>query len=190
MERAFVIYWSELGIGGVLKLDVASACKTLAFASLLQLRLRAIAGCSCNNCWTNAFICSLECSAESTVQCCDMWNAVALLAVSAVSTAFAPRRVPPSVVRPRATPFDDVLTSTELPIVDVMSDIRAPLSSDGAYVFLEAPPGAGKTTTVPLAAAATVSEGLVVVVEPRRVAARAAARRMAQSLGDDVGGLV
>ena len=77
-----------------------------------------------------------------------------------------------------------------LPIVDVMPDIRAGLSSDGAYVFLEAPPGAGKTTTVPLAAAATVSEGLVVVVEPRRVAARAAARRMAQSLGDDVGGLV
>ena len=93
-------------------------------------------------------------------------------------------------VRRRATPFDDVLSSTELPIVDVMPDIRAALSSDGAYVFLEAPPGAGKTTTVPLAAAATVSEGLVVVVEPRRVAARAAARRMAQSLGDDVGGLV
>ena len=60
-------------------------------------------------------------------------------------------------------------------VVDVMPDIRAALSSDGAYVFLEAPPGAGKTTTVPLAAAATVSEGLVVVVEPRRVAARAAA---------------
>ena len=119
-----------------------------------------------------------------------MWNAVALLAVSAVSTAFTPRRVPSSAIRPRATPFDDVLTSTELPIADVMPDIRAALSSEGAYVFLEAPPGAGKTTTVPLAAAATVSEGLVVVVEPRRVAARAAARRMAQSLGDDVGGLV
>ena len=98
--------------------------------------------------------------------------------------------MPSSVVRPRATPFDDVFTSTTLPIVDVMPDIRAALSSEGAYVFLEAPPGAGKTTTVPLAAAATVSEGLVVVVEPRRVAARAAARRMAQSLGDDVGGLV
>ena len=124
------------------------------------------------------------------MQCCDMWNAVALLAVSAVSTAFAPRRVPPSVMRARATPFDDVLASTTLPIADVMPEIRAALSSDGAYVFLEAPPGAGKTTTVPLAAAATVSEGLVVVVEPRRVAARAAARRMAQSLGDDVGGLV
>uniref|UniRef100_A0A7S4E7K8 ATP-dependent helicase HrpB n=1 Tax=Pelagomonas calceolata TaxID=35677 RepID=A0A7S4E7K8_9STRA len=119
-----------------------------------------------------------------------MWNALTLLAVSALSRAFAPRRVPPSVVRPRATPFDDVLESTTLPIVDVMPDIRAALSSEGAYVFLEAPPGAGKTTTVPLAAAATVSEGLVVVVEPRRVAARAAARRMAQSLGDDVGGLV
>ena len=112
------------------------------------------------------------------------------LALLALSTAFAPRRVPSSVMRPRATPFDDVLESTTLPIADVMPDIRAALSCEGAYVFLEAPPGAGKTTTVPLAAAATVSEGLVVVVEPRRVAARAAARRMAQSLGDDVGGLV
>ena len=112
------------------------------------------------------------------------------LALLACAAAFAPRRVPSSVVRPRATPFDDVLTSTTLPIADVMPDIRAALSCEGAYVFLEAPPGAGKTTTVPLAAAATVSEGLVVVVEPRRVAARAAARRMAQSLGDDVGGLV
>jgi ATP-dependent helicase HrpB len=121
------------------------------------------------------------------LQCCNMRGTLALLACAA---AFAPRRVPSSVVRPRATPFDDVLTSTTLPIVDVMPDIRAALSCEGAYVFLEAPPGAGKTTTVPLAAAATVSEGLVVVVEPRRVAARAAARRMAQSLGDDVGGLV
>ena len=119
-----------------------------------------------------------------------MWSAVALLAVSTGSTAFTPRRRVPLVsVRRRATPFDDVLTSTTLPIADVMQEIRAALSSDGAYVFLEAPPGAGKTTTVPLAAA-TVTEGLVVVVEPRRVAARAAARRMAQSLGDDVGGLV
>ena len=169
--------------------NALAACKTLGILGKLQLRIRAVAGCSCKNCWTYASICSVECSAESAAQRCDMWNAVALLAVSAVSTAFAPWRVPSSVVRPRATPFDDVLTSTTLPIADVMPDIRAALSSDGAYVFLEAPPGAGKTTTVPLAAAATVSEGLVVVVEPRRVAARAAARRMAQSLGDDLGGL-
>ena len=111
------------------------------------------------------------------------------MALLALSAAFAPRRAPSSV-RPRATPFDDVLSSATLPIVDVMPEIRAALSSEGAYVFLEAPPGAGKTTTVPLAAAAEVSEGLVIVVEPRRVAARAAARRMAQSVGDDVGGLV
>ena len=38
-----------------------------------------------------------------------------------------------------------------------MPDICAALSSEGAYVFLEAPPGAGKTTTVPLAAAAFAS---------------------------------
>ena len=74
----------------------------------------------------------------------------------AFAAAFAPRRVPSSVVRPRATPFDAALESTTLPIGDVMPDIRTALSSEGAYVFLEAPPGAGKTTTVPLAAAATV----------------------------------
>lgn len=127
------------------------------------------------------------------VWCAVQWCSGAImrstLALLALSAAFAPKRAPSSV-RPRATPFDDVLASATLPIVDVMPDIRAALSSEGAYVLLEAPPGAGKTTTVPLAAAAEVSEGLVVVCEPRRVAARAAARRMAQSLGDDVGGLV
>jgi ATP-dependent helicase HrpB len=54
---------------------------------------------------------------------------------------------------------------------------------------LVAPPGTGKTTLVPLALAA-VLPGRILVAEPRRVAARAAARRMAALLGEAVGGRV
>ena len=54
---------------------------------------------------------------------------------------------------------------------------------------LVAPPGTGKTTLVPLALAGALP-GRIVVAEPRRVAARAAARRMAALLGEAVGGRV
>ncbi|SFF31726.1 ATP-dependent helicase HrpB [Blastococcus tunisiensis] len=62
------------------------------------------------------------------------------------------------------------------------------LSSSGAAVLV-APPGTGKTTLVPLALAGDLP-GRVVVAEPRRVAARAAARRMAALLGEPVGGRI
>ena len=52
--------------------------------------------------------------------------------------------------------------------------------------MLQAPPGAGKTTAVPLALLDAV-EGRIVMLEPRRVAARAAAERLAESLGEPVG---
>ncbi|MGW0863774.1 ATP-dependent helicase HrpB [Streptomyces sp. NPDC002611] len=58
---------------------------------------------------------------------------------------------------------------------------------------LVAPPGTGKTTLVPLALAGLLGEGTerrVVVAEPRRIAARAAARRMAWLLGEKPGGSV
>jgi ATP-dependent helicase HrpB len=54
---------------------------------------------------------------------------------------------------------------------------------------LVAPPGTGKTTLIPLALAGALPGGIV-VAEPRRVAARAAARRMAALLGESVGGRV
>lgn len=61
----------------------------------------------------------------------------------------------------------------------------------GTRAVLEAPPGAGKTTRVPLA---LLSEpwvaGRIVMLEPRRLAARAAATRMAGSLGETPGGTV
>jgi ATP-dependent helicase HrpB len=57
---------------------------------------------------------------------------------------------------------------------------------------LQAPPGAGKTTVVPLRLLDEpwLAGGRIVMLEPRRLATRAAARRMASLLGDEVGGLV
>ncbi|WP_085852927.1 ATP-dependent helicase HrpB [Palleronia marisminoris] len=73
----------------------------------------------------------------------------------------------------------------DLPIDAVLPEIRAALSAHGRVV-LQAPPGAGKTTRVPLALLDQVA-GRIVMLEPRRLAARAAAERMAQTLGEPVG---
>ncbi len=72
-----------------------------------------------------------------------------------------------------------------LPIDAVLDDVAAA----GPTVIVEAPPGAGKTTRVPPRLLDEVA-GRVVVLEPRRVAARAAAGRMAAEAGGDVGDLV
>jgi ATP-dependent helicase HrpB len=77
---------------------------------------------------------------------------------------------------------DDALP--DLPIRPVLPQLRAALAAAGAAVLV-APPGTGKTTLVPLALAGP--GGRVVVAEPRRLAARAAARRMASLLGEAVG---
>jgi ATP-dependent helicase HrpB len=74
-----------------------------------------------------------------------------------------------------------------LPIDDVMPAVLDALRSHGRLV-LQAPPGAGKTTRVPLAMLeAGLTQGRILMLEPRRLAARAAAERMAQTLGEDVG---
>ncbi|GAA0995100.1 ATP-dependent helicase HrpB [Acrocarpospora macrocephala] len=80
---------------------------------------------------------------------------------------------------------------SELPVRHVVPDVVGALGSAGTAV-LTAPPGTGKTTLVPLALAGLVpglfsSGGRVVVAEPRRIAVRAAARRMAWLLGEKVG---
>ncbi|OJF12881.1 ATP-dependent helicase HrpB [Couchioplanes caeruleus subsp. caeruleus] len=75
----------------------------------------------------------------------------------------------------------------DLPIRAVLPDVTAALAEAGAAVLV-APPGTGKTTVVPLVLAAEGTR--VVVAEPRRVAARAAARRMAALLGEKVGARV
>ena len=78
------------------------------------------------------------------------------------------------------------MTSRErLPIDDVLGDIVAAMTSDGTTVLVAAP-GAGKTTRVPPALEAA-GLGPIVILEPRRIAARAAARRVAEENGWRVG---
>ncbi|MCN0178827.1 ATP-dependent helicase HrpB [Salinispora arenicola] len=73
----------------------------------------------------------------------------------------------------------------DLPVRPVVPAVLAALRATGTAVLV-APPGSGKTTLVPLAVAEEVS-GRVLVAQPRRVAARAAARRMAALLDERVG---
>ena len=75
-----------------------------------------------------------------------------------------------------------------LPVDEALPRLQAALEARNAAVLV-APPGAGKTTRVPLALldAPWLGTGKIVMQEPRRLAARAAARRMAQSLGEPVG---
>lgn len=76
---------------------------------------------------------------------------------------------------------------TGLPVEDALPALLAALEGAGAAV-LTAPPGAGKTTLVPLALmGAGWATGRVLMLEPRRLAARAAAERMAALLGEKVG---
>ncbi|MCF7701139.1 ATP-dependent helicase HrpB [Loktanella sp. M215] len=77
----------------------------------------------------------------------------------------------------------------DLPIDDVLEDVVAALRSHGRVV-LQAPPGAGKTSRVPLALLEAGFAGQIVMLEPRRLAVRAAAERLAQQLGEEVGGRV
>ena len=78
--------------------------------------------------------------------------------------------------------------STALPIDTVLGELAATLARSSTAVLV-APPGAGKTTRVPLALldAAWTARKKIIVLEPRRIAARAAAERMAQTLGEKIG---
>ncbi|HWM20421.1 MAG TPA: DEAD/DEAH box helicase, partial [Ilumatobacteraceae bacterium] len=79
----------------------------------------------------------------------------------------------------------------DLPVYDSLPAIRDALATVGRAVLV-APPGAGKTTIVPLE---LLDEGwlagrTIVMLEPRRLATRAAARRMSHLLGEEVGATV
>ncbi|MGI5351639.1 ATP-dependent helicase HrpB [Streptomyces sp. CA-250714] len=83
---------------------------------------------------------------------------------------------------------DDQLN--QLPIAEAVPRVREALTACGAAV-VHAPPGTGKTTLLPLALAGLLADGApsptVLVAEPRRMAARSAARRMAWLLGEKPG---
>jgi len=81
-----------------------------------------------------------------------------------------------------------VATAQSFPISSVLPDIRAGLAQSTRLV-LEAPPGAGKTTQVPLALldAPWLQGQRILMLEPRRIAARAAAQFMSQQLGEETG---
>src|SRR5580704_5065822 len=78
--------------------------------------------------------------------------------------------------------------SDQLPIHAALPALKAALAQNSAAVLV-APPGAGKTTVTPLALMDEpwVGGGKLIVLEPRRLAARAAAERMAATLGEPVG---
>ncbi|BAM92828.1 ATP-dependent helicase [Bradyrhizobium oligotrophicum S58] len=80
---------------------------------------------------------------------------------------------------------------TPLPIDAVLGELSGTLERSNTAVLV-APPGAGKTTRVPLALrdAAWVGTKKIIVLEPRRIAARASAERMAKSLGERAGDTV
>src|SRR6187401_2661151 len=79
----------------------------------------------------------------------------------------------------------------DLPIVESLDGVRQALAASGRAIVV-APPGAGKTTLVPLALLDEpwLAGHTIVMLEPRRLATRAAARRMAELLGEPVGATV
>ncbi len=81
--------------------------------------------------------------------------------------------------------------ATPLPIDAVLDELSRALAQNNAAVLV-APPGAGKTTRVPLALLdqAWTANKKIIVLEPRRIAARASAERMAHTLGERVGDTV
>lgn len=78
--------------------------------------------------------------------------------------------------------------SVPLPVDDVLATLGCSLENVTSAVLV-APPGAGKTTRVPLAllTASWLEGRKIIVLEPRRIAARGAAERMARSLGEELG---
>ena len=83
------------------------------------------------------------------------------------------------------------MANLSLPIDEILPEISAELSTQNRLV-LAAPPGAGKTTRVPLHLLEEkwLGEGRIILIEPRRLAARRAAERMAATLGQPVGQIV
>ncbi|GAB4238077.1 MAG: ATP-dependent helicase HrpB [Ekhidna sp.] len=79
-------------------------------------------------------------------------------------------------------------STIDLPIVDIVGDVREKLSEENTLI-VHAPPGAGKSTVLPLALldAVWLKGQKIIMLEPRRLAARSIAMRMSELLGEKVG---
>ncbi|WP_417316649.1 ATP-dependent helicase HrpB [Emcibacter sp.] len=82
----------------------------------------------------------------------------------------------------------DIAMGTDLPVRDILAEVVSCLPRQNRLV-VQAPPGAGKTTILPLALLGNglAGDGRILMLEPRRLATRAAAHRMADLLGEDIG---
>ena len=111
-------------------------------------------------------------------------------AFSAVTSQLQSARSPPARSVHGVTSAGQGLAPTGLPVEDVIPDLRSALG--GGVAVLTAEAGAGKTTVVPLRLLDEdwLGDRRIVVLEPRRVAARAAATRMSDLLDEDVGATV
>ncbi len=88
---------------------------------------------------------------------------------------------------PSLLPPPDV-PGADLPVRAVLPETIAAVRSTGKAILVS-PPGSGKTSLLPLALADAL-DGQILVAEPRRIATRAAARRLAELLGEQPGGRV
>ncbi|WP_321395414.1 ATP-dependent helicase HrpB [Emcibacter sp.] len=82
----------------------------------------------------------------------------------------------------------DIAGLTDLPVKDILADVIESLRTQNRLV-VQAPPGAGKTTVLPLALlqSGLAANGRILILEPRRLATRAAAHRMSDLLGEEIG---
>lgn len=88
--------------------------------------------------------------------------------------------------------FNDIIrNAASLPTTEIAADVNKALTANGCVV-LTAPPGAGKSTLLPLTVMAGFlpSDGKILMLEPRRLAARQVAERMADMLSEHTGGSV
>ena len=88
--------------------------------------------------------------------------------------------------------FNDIIrNAASLPTTEIAADVNKALTANGCVV-LTAPPGAGKSTLLPLTVMAGFlpSDGKILMLEPRRLAARQVAERMADMLLEHTGGSV
>lgn len=80
------------------------------------------------------------------------------------------------------------ISAIHLPIVDIVADVKAQLNKQNT-LLVQAPPGAGKSTILPLALLDEpwLNGKKIIVLEPRRLATRSIAYRLAELLGEEVG---